>query len=216
MIHEFEEINNLFIELDKKLSHHVNLYIIGGAAMLYRGLKPATKDIDVIVSTKTEFDELQNILLSANFIATIPGKEYERFSLNQIFVRDDFRIDLFQNNVCDKFSLSENMRKRAQTIIEHKYLRVHIISNEDLFLFKTITEREGDIDDCIQLLQQKLSWDDILEELKHQTKEHNVWITWVAERLNLLQEKNLTIPIMKDIDKLCDEYYNKLEKRLKK
>ena len=55
MISKFKRIEELFYEIDENLTDKVNVYIIGGAALLFEGLKPATKDIDLILKDKDEF-----------------------------------------------------------------------------------------------------------------------------------------------------------------
>jgi hypothetical protein len=68
----------------------------------------------LIVETKQEFIEFSKVLDIINFAQKIPEKEYSHMNLSQIFSRGDFRIDLFEKEVCKKFSLSENMIKRAE------------------------------------------------------------------------------------------------------
>ncbi len=51
----------VFAELEKvgnTLTIPVNLYLLGGAAMIRYGIKAATKDIDVLLSTLKEVEEL--------------------------------------------------------------------------------------------------------------------------------------------------------------
>jgi hypothetical protein len=81
-----------------------------------------------------------------------------------------------------------------------------------------MTEREGDLTDCISIATtQDPDWNIILEELKHQIKQtkQDVWITWVGERLDILVERGLNIPIMKEVDNLREEYYEKYLKSAK-
>lgn len=218
MINEFKQIEKLFEELDKNMTEEITIFVIGGAVLLRQGLKPATKDIDLVVQTKKEFTNFQKILLNNNFKTTIPGKEYSNMNLSQIFVREDFRIDLFEKKVCKGFSLTNEMLNRAERIMNLKNLKIAICSNEDILLFKTMTEREGDLTDCIAIAMQKNpDWKIMLEELKNQINntDQDVWITWVGERLDILEEKGLDIPIMKEINKLRDEYFDKLELKLK-
>ena len=214
MITTFKEIEQLFTEINNSISKKTNVYLIGGAALLKRSMKAATKDIDLVVATKNEFFELQNALKNLKFTTQIPSKEYLHLSLNQIFQREDFRIDLFEKKVCGKFSLSKTMIKRAEKAIELTYLTVFICSSEDIFLFKTMTEREGDITDCISIAAtQNPDWKVILEELQRQIKQskQDVWITWVGERLDLLIERGVDIPIMDEFDALRKDYFDKYE-----
>jgi len=215
MISKFEKLDDLFSELDKILNDKIKFYIIGGAVMLYHTLKTATKDMDIIVDSPKEFIATEKALRKINFTTKLPTAEYKKFDLNQIFIRGDFRIDLFQRTVCKGFILSDGMRKRAQKVRELNHLTIYLCSTTDIFMFKTFTEREGDIADCISLTQSDIDWDAMLDEINKQigTSGNKVWITWIGERLDILEENGLEIPIMKDIDKLREEYYEDYEKR---
>ncbi len=215
MISDFEQIRELFKEVDTRINKKVDLFTIGGAVLLDQGIKPATKDIDIVVQTKEDFLTLNKALIDLKFITKIPGAEYKHMDLNQIFIRDDYRIDLFQREVCGRFSLSEGMTRRARLIAELNKINLYLCSNEDVFLFKTMTEREGDLEDCISLAKVGITWNSVIEELKHQIKhsKQDVWITWVGERLDLLEEKGLTIPIMNEMNKLRDKFFDDLERK---
>ena len=216
MISRFDELNGLFEEIDQNLRSKVHFFVIGGAMLLYHGIKIATKDIDIVVDSAREFTDVENVLRKLEFTTKIPTFEHRKTDLNQIFIREDFRIDLFQRTVCRGFVLSSAMRKRAKKILELKHLTTLLCSNEDVFLFKTFTEREGDIEDCIALAQRGIDWSTMLEEIKRQIRisGHNVWITWIGERLDILAERGLPIPIMAKIDEFREEYFDEAEKRL--
>ena len=137
--------------------------------------------------------------------------------LNKIMVRDDYRIDAFLKKVCKKFALSTDMIKRSNEILKLKNISVNKCSNEDIFLFKSMTERPGDLEDCIELIKKGLNWNEIKDEMINQIKTNgaDVWITWIGERLDELIDKGLTIPIMKDINKMRDNYFNKITESIK-
>jgi hypothetical protein len=212
MISDFKKVEYFFRELDTHLAKKINIFIIGGAALLYQEIKLATKDIDIIVETKEEFLELQKTLIKLKFRTTKPGINYERLNLSQIFQKEDIRIDLFEKKVCGKFYLSKNMIKRAKLIFDLNKSDIFLLSNEDIFLFKTMTEREGDLTDCISLAKKGIEWTQILSELQNQTKNNHkeIWITWVGERLDILEDRGLNIPIMKEINKLREKYFEEL------
>ncbi|MFH1100611.1 MAG: hypothetical protein V1726_01045 [Methanobacteriota archaeon] len=136
-------------------------------------------------------------------------------NLDQIFVRDDFRVDAFYKTVCRRFVLSEGMRKRAKILLALPHLDLYMCSNEDIFVFKTFTEREGDLQDCISLAQRGLDWNTIVGELQVQIRHsgEDIWITWIGERLDLLIEKGLNIPVMDQIDALREKYFEDIERR---
>jgi len=218
MILKFKQLEKLFHEIDKQLKAEVNIYVIGGAVLLYHGLKPATKDIDIITADDCNYVAFENALKSINFKPKTPTGIYKKLNLGAILERDDYRIDVFNKTVCKMLALSEGMKKRANEIINHNNLKVYLCSNEDIFIFKSLTEREGDLEDNISLVQHGINWTIVLEEiiLQINTSGQDVWITWIGERFDKLEEKGINIPIMKDVNKLRDEYFNQLEQKYQK
>lgn len=216
MISRFEEIKRLFEELDSAVEGKIHFFMIGGGVLLFHGLKPATKDIDLVVGTEEEFVECGKALKKIGFETKLPDSGYKHFNLSQIFTRDDFRIDLFNKKVCRGFSLSSSMAKRALKEVSLRNVELNLCSLGDIFLFKTMTEREGDLSDCIALARMGLDWNAMLAELKHQVSGNDIWISWVAERLELLQERGLIIPIMAEIAEMVEKYYLHLEQKQSK
>ncbi len=219
MITSFKDIDGLFTELNGSVRSRADIYIIGGAALLKRGMKPATKDIDLVVSARKEFLDIQRAMEDMGFVPQVSGKGYSHMNLSQIYQRKDFRIDLFEKKVCGKFSLSEGMIRRAERIISLSKVTVYVCSNEDIFLFKTMTEREGDLADCISIASmQSPDWEVILKEVQSQIRQsgQDVWITWVGERLDILMDRGVDIPIISKIDKLRAKYLDGYEKAQRK
>lgn len=214
MISDFKQLEDLFKEIDKQLSDKVSIYVIGGAVLLYQGLKPATKDIDLILDDKETYEIFVNTLKNIEFKKKDPTGIYKKMGVNSILERSDFRIDAFLKTVCKKVQLSKEMKARAKSVIKLDSLDILLCSNEDIFIFKSMTEREGDLEDCISLVQRGIDWDIILKELQEQIQYsgQDVWITWIGERLDLLEDKGITIPIMNEINKLRDKYFEELEK----
>lgn len=215
MISTFEQVRRVFEEIDKNLHKKIQVYMIGGAMLLYHKIKPATKDIDIIVANRSEFETLQTVLKKLHFTTKVPTFEYKKVDLSQIFIRDDLRIDVFHKIVCKGFLLSDPVMKRAEKIMELENLSLFLCFPEDVFIFKTFTERDGDIEDCLRITdQKKLDWNAILEEINTQiqTSGNKVWITWIGERLDILEERGLNIPIMKDVDALREKFFADFEK----
>ena len=103
--------------------------------------------------------------------------------------------------------------------LEFHWLSYHWSIDQWNSHIKTMTEREGDITDCISIAAtQNPDWNIILEELLSQIKQskQDIWITWVGERLDLLAERGVDIPIMKQVDKLREKYFKRYEKNHKK
>ena len=61
--------------------------------------------------------------------------------------------------------------------------RVYLVSNEDIFLFKSLTGRPGDLIDLGMLMGRELDWDIIIDECVSQHTEDVKWVFWVYEQL---------------------------------
>jgi hypothetical protein len=217
MISDFKQIEELFEETDQQLTSNINIYIIGGIVLLCQGLKPATKDIDVILPNKESYSALLKALTSLGFKRKEPTEICKKMEINVILEKGDFRFDLFLQKVCKKISLTNEMKNRAIHILTMKHLNVFLCPNEDIFIFKSMTERKGDLEDCITLAKRGINWDIILKEIQSQIKHsgEDVWITWIGERLDLLEDEGINIPIMKEINELRDNYFERIEKNFK-
>ncbi len=162
---------NFFDELAKQLGERVNLYLFGGEAMRIRGLKRATADVDIVLDNERVFLVLGEALRKLGYTTLTEeiSKTDAKLNPSEIFVKEDYpRVDLFIDVICNAFHLSDSMKKRCE-IMEIQNLRLCIMSNEDLFLLKSITEREGDIHDMIDLARARgFDWRIVFEELEVQ------------------------------------------------
>ena len=210
MISDYSTVLGIFRELDAVITEPLSIFMIGGGALMKHGLKIRTKDIDIVVENDEIYYCVLNAFTELGFISEIPGKPYERLTVTQILTRGDLRVDLFCREVCGKFSLSEGMMSRAsdeETGL--KRIRLRVCSPGDIFLFKTMTERDGDEEDCANIIRDvaDLDWQMILDEaVKQSEKGEYVWITWITARLEYFAEKNLSIPILDELIRLSDKY----------
>lgn len=142
------------------LTTPVNLYLIGGAAMIRYGLKAATKDIDVLFSTHEETVELVRALGKSGYHPIQTSRltpDYQTMFATQILENaDGFRWDIFHEFVYRKLRLSPDMIKRAGSLQKAGHLTVWLISKEDIFLLKSVTERDDDVTDLLMLARSKL------------------------------------------------------------
>ncbi len=83
---------------------------------------------------------------------------------------DGFRWDIFHEYVCKKLRLSAGMIERSKVLFESGRLAVRLISKEDVFLFKTVTEREDDEADLLHLARAKVDWELVLRECMSQSR----------------------------------------------
>jgi hypothetical protein len=217
MIQSIKKMNELFEEINSKLSSKVNVFVIGGGALMFHKLKSSTKDIDLVVKKKKEYEKIYLTLKKIGFKETALTEGGHRLSVSCVLERKDFRIDLFLEKVVGKMNYSENMVERSEQIFVGNKLKLFCASIEDIFVFKSITEREGDKDDSEEIIKQKPDWEIILEEIKSQAeKGEGVWVTYINERLLEFEDKGYKIPILKETEKLAEEFYKTLEKNFGK
>ncbi|MFW6286238.1 MAG: DUF6036 family nucleotidyltransferase [Nanoarchaeota archaeon] len=212
---QIEDLCNLINTELKLKNQKISFYLIGGGALMFYGAKVSTKDLDIILKDDVNCNLTKQILEKTGFIPIQIEPEYENFELEFIFIKDKYRLDIFKKFVCGKLRLSKDMIQRSKIQLKLSNLTLNILSLEDIFVFKSITQREGDIEDSSEIVKKGVDWDLILKEIKNQIKESKieVWITFLNERLDILEERyNIQSPIKKEVEKLSEEFYIKLEK----
>lgn len=191
-----ENIIELLEEIDKELEEEITIFMVGGGAMSLRMLKRATMDIDLVVLSKKKYDILKKALtiLGYNCFEEAFEKDFYKTPVI-VFIRDNRRIDVFVKSVSNQIELSKDMQKRSRKYGKFEKLIVRLVSNEDIFLFKSITDREKDVDDCYSLISSGLDWKVIRQELRQQEKKI-LWRFWVYEQLCRVRNKfgRLIIP----------------------
>ena len=206
-----EYLKQEFDKLDSIAKKSIALYLIGGGAMAFYGLKVATKDIDIILTNQENLNSLQAVLCSAGYkkpnpvVITRPYNEMQTSAILEN--KDGFRWDLFLTKVCGKLTLSVEMQKRATSLYQGNKLKVFIASKEDLFLFKAITTRDADLDDTRILAQSGLNWETITQECKKQSQQTGVcWEDALTQNLQDLKTKyGIQTPIEKALRKTVEE-----------
>ncbi|NJF25169.1 hypothetical protein [Thermococcus sp. Bubb.Bath] len=158
----------------------VGVYLIGGGNLALRGLKSATKDIDIIVLGREQFSLMQNLLETPLPKLPVYLGQYRSqwdydlgMSARYVHPLHGFSLDVFVKRVLNKLYLSESMVSRAEVPGEfssHELFRIHLVSKEDIFLFKSVTsmERVRDLEDLIALVETGLDYEIIINELENQ------------------------------------------------
>lgn len=201
---------NLFEEISTKVSHDVTVYLIGGENMRIKGLKDRTKDCDIVLDTNEAVTVITKALENMGY----RSRDEQNLSKNdtrvqpfrKFFKENRSDIEVFHNVIIRKFYLSERMKNRAkfdERIFGNSHkLKLRLLANEDIFLLKAITDREGDLYDMIKLVQSgNFDWNIILEELEKQEKETgNHFSTNVMDSIDdLMKQTNIKPPIYKKL-----------------
>ncbi len=186
-----KELNDLLISIGSRIERPLNVYMIGGCALSFKGLKAATKDIDIIVLNQEDFDVLDKSMNKNDFKSETERETEFYLTALAVYKKEESRIDVFLKRVGKMLAMTNGMIKRAKKFKSYGKLTVHLVSNEDIFLFKSMTEREGDIYDCDRLMKEGLDYEVIYDETFEQSKEEGkMWFFWIYEALCLLQNYN--------------------------
>lgn len=200
-----EPSNLLFKEINDRLKEPITIYLFGGENMRIKSLKDSTKDCDIVVENKNDFDNLSQILTNIGYARMLKinySDEDRRIKPDDIFEHEKkSRIDLFTSTIMQDLSLSSTMKEKAD-IRNYGKLNVGILRNEYVFLLKAIANREGDIQDMAALVtgspntphemqhgsfDWEMVWDEILqqEHINH-TKD---FTTTIFEQISYLAEQ---------------------------
>ena len=196
--------------LGNRLGSEVHAYLFGGANMLLRGLKKATKDLDVVVESKGDFLRIKDALFDMGF-EPLARKQFtpsdEKLDPSGIYVSKELpRFDLFTKVICNAIFLTEEMKARAKPMAFGK-LVLHLLSLEDVFLLKSITEREGDLEDMATILRHSrdLRWGEILRTYfmeEEVIKKH--FCSVMLDNVELMQQREgIAIPIHGQLLRHC-------------
>ncbi|MBI1973215.1 hypothetical protein HYS54_00225 [Candidatus Micrarchaeota archaeon] len=203
-------------QVDSLLKTKTKIYIIGGGAMCLQKLKYSTKDLDIIVENGAAAKMIVNALKKLDFAEKAKVRlepPYQKMNPRLVLEdRDGFRIDLFVDVVCNAFHLSEAMKKRAQEYKEppastFSKLKILLLAREDIFLLKSITERERDLDDMILLLQNTKDFNigivgnELAKQLTHIEKTRNEYgiAQLLYDRLKEIEKMGIAMPIIRHL-----------------
>jgi hypothetical protein len=185
-----DELDGALRKIGEHLKGPVTSYLIGGCAMTFRGQKVATKDIDLVVVDEEELRQLVRAMETAGFFRVDRiGSEYEQLAAWTIMENPQkMRFDLFNEVVCRALDFSERMESRAEDYGTFSDLSIHLSSAEDIFLFKGITDRPGDLDDMSILAAGGLNWEVIRDECLAQQSSRN-WASFLVSKLEKLEDE---------------------------
>lgn len=211
-----EYIENEFQRIGRGLSDPLDVYLIGGGAMALRDLKGATKDIDLVVGDSSAYSQLWATLMDLGYSEVRSlDPDYRDLGATSCVENDDgCRLDIFNQQVANKLVLTDGMCRRSEPFLATDHLAVHLITEEDIFLFKLIAGRDDDIEDTNVLVQSGVEYDIVRAELDAQIDSlgDDQFATFANESLVELEERyGVTTPIEGHIRELTDRYYRGLE-----
>ncbi|TET89642.1 MAG: hypothetical protein E3J35_09545 [Methanomassiliicoccales archaeon] len=171
--------------------------------MSLRGDKDTTKDIDMVFGTKEGATAFVSALKRSSFTEErdLPDM-YGQLDAFAIMKDDDlFWVDVFYRRVCKKFYLSSGVKERAEEWGSFGDFRLLLTSREDIFLSKSVTERDRDLEDMMVLYREVLDSDVIFEECDTQTENsEKIWHLFLAKKIDEMEEMyEVTVPWKEDL-----------------
>ena len=201
-----EDLERALQEIGVNLADDVKAYLIGGCAMILYNAKLATKDIDLVLLSAEDAESVVRALSKSGFKVVVPREEVYCRLGTAIMMEDQrgMRVDIFVETVCRKIKVTSRMAARSKLHSRYGKLDINLISPEDIFLFKSVTEREGDLDDMARLAERGLDWKAILEECTLQSGDV-ILEGYLAVRLQELEEqKGIVSPIKTDLEEITE------------
>ncbi len=135
-------LGQILIEIVSKLSKETTIYIFGGAVMVYKKIKPATKDIDILFDSDEDYHQFIQAAKASGFVQTSVPLEYKQFNLSAMLQNypTEWRLDLFLRKVCGKFEINSAVKSRSSLFQEVGLLKIYFIAIEDIILMKSLTQ----------------------------------------------------------------------------
>ena len=133
---------------DAFLKRKVYLIACGGTALTLLGVKPSTKDIDLIVPNLDEHEYLVSILKQLGY-KSASGWGWER--------GDGFIFDLFRGKAIHSTELLESPLEKGNHILVKEFDRIYlgVLNYYDIVISKLFRATAIDIDDCLVLVRDK-------------------------------------------------------------
>lgn len=217
-----ESQETLFKTIGRALPKQLTVYSIGGTAMMLRGLKGETLDIDIVFDKEADRNLFTEVLESMKFRKD-ERRVIETYGLKRntpMMLRlesADFVIDLFLSKVITS-TFSETMKKRANQTHEYGNLLIKVADPMDILIMKSVTSRAKDEEDIISIINNnKMQWNTILEEAQEQVALGNEGAIFsLGERLEkLVHREAVTVP-KEVLDKIIRLHNKSVDKRKKK
>jgi len=138
-----------FLNLIADLNEHLELFAIGGTAMVMKNIKEATKDIDFL--TTESYDKIKRLFTLAGLKEESPNKVCNIWRLGKT------RIDIFYDGLIMGISFPKDWITLSEKIKNISKIKLYILNWYDLIITKISRAEKRDIEDIIAIMKsQKL------------------------------------------------------------
>ena len=134
-----------FLQLLADLNEELELYAIGGTAMILRNIKETTKDIDLLTIENQE--KIRKLFNLAGL------KEKDTSKLCNIWYLENIRIDLFYDEFIFGISLPNDWKDKSEHLKDIGKVKLYILNWQDIIITKIARNEQRDIDDAIDIIK---------------------------------------------------------------
>ncbi|MFB6187228.1 MAG: transcriptional regulator, partial [Halobacteriaceae archaeon] len=136
-------------------------------------------------------------------------RAYEELDPSIILAKDGFpNWDIFIEEVAGKLHLTDSMKDRVDEIHSFDNFEIHLLSLTDIFLFKSVTGREGDLEDATLIARQgKVDWEALFTEIQRQEDQTDQYFSFdLLDTLDIIEEReDIQAPIQQRLASYCLE-----------
>jgi len=134
-----------FLQLLADLNEPMELFAMGGTAMVLKGIKAATKDIDFMTPLPQE--RIRKLFTLAGL------KEKQKSTACNIWMLGNIRIDLFYRGFVMGIPFPTDWKQKSEHVRDLGKLRLYILNWQDILITKIARNEPRDIEDCVAIIR---------------------------------------------------------------
>lgn len=161
-----ESITDEFEQIDSCLDVQLDATLLGGGALVLRGYKDTTHDIDLSVTSRSALDRLTEGLRELGYQQVLYQEVgSERYPLISLARGDGREMHVGTMQFGGDLLLTPSVLERSDRFYDGHTFRVQVLSIEDIYLRKLVAGRLKDTFDTMNLNDVSLDHDIIRTEL---------------------------------------------------
>ena len=134
-----------FLQLLADLNEELELYAIGGTAMILKNIKETTKDIDFLTTENQE--KIRKLFNLAGL------KEKDISKLCNIWYLENIRIDLFYDEFIFGINLPGDWKDKSEHLKDIGKVKLYILNWQDIIITKVARNEQRDIEDATDIIK---------------------------------------------------------------
>jgi len=143
-IAKIEDLDN-FLNLMADLNEPLELFAIGGTAMVLKKIKESTKDIDFL--TTASYEKIKNLFRLAGL------KEENSSKICNTWRLEKTRIDIFYDGFIMGIPFPDDWKEKSEKIKEIGKINLYVLNWYDLIITKISRSEKRDIEDAIKIIK---------------------------------------------------------------